>query len=246
MKLSRQELDAKVLSIVQGALDSVDAEDGLKATPEANLFECVGSPQRDPAMLLAMHMGVLREISTVVGDPAVLQVKTHELALALEGNPTVAQFQQFAWNTYEKSVRRKINAVVVEAIAGADGVEEEQVTPEKDIGRDLGADSMSMMEIQFRLERILGMELPLQALHRVFADGSSLPVSRDDNGYEPPAMYFDSALPAAEPRVAAESVARWGSQPFTVARLARAIEEIVVGQAEDVSPSIVAEAKKLA
>ena len=52
-----------------------------------------------------------------------------------------------------------INAAVQEAVVGALGVGEDEVTPDATLLGDLGAESIDLLDILFRLERKLGVKV---------------------------------------------------------------------------------------
>jgi acyl carrier protein len=54
----------------------------------------------------------------------------------------------------------EIFAKVREALVGALGVDEEQVTAEATLGPDLGAESIDYLDIGFRLEKAFGLKIP--------------------------------------------------------------------------------------
>jgi acyl carrier protein len=53
----------------------------------------------------------------------------------------------------------EINGAVKEAMVGALGVDEGEVTPEATLLGDLGAESIDLLDILFRLERKLGVKI---------------------------------------------------------------------------------------
>jgi acyl carrier protein len=57
-------------------------------------------------------------------------------------------------------IHEKVTNVLVEVLA----VDEEQVTPTAALQRDLGADSLDLLEIMFRLQHEFGIEMPRDEL----------------------------------------------------------------------------------
>ena len=57
-------------------------------------------------------------------------------------------------------IREKVTNVRVEVLA----VDDDQVTPTAALQRDLGADSLDLLEIMFRLEQKFGIEIPRDEL----------------------------------------------------------------------------------
>lgn len=55
--------------------------------------------------------------------------------------------------------RDEVTSAVQEAIVGALGVDEEEVTPSATILGDLGAESIDLLDILFRLERKVGVKI---------------------------------------------------------------------------------------
>jgi len=54
----------------------------------------------------------------------------------------------------------EVYAQVREALVGALGVDEEEVTPEATLTGDLGAESIDFLDIVFRLEKEFGIKIP--------------------------------------------------------------------------------------
>ena len=55
--------------------------------------------------------------------------------------------------------REEIHSAVQEAVVDALGVTEDEVTPDATLLGDLGADSIDLVEIRFRLERKVGVKI---------------------------------------------------------------------------------------
>ena len=53
----------------------------------------------------------------------------------------------------------EIDGAVQEAVVGALGVDEDEVTPEATLMGELGAESIDLLDILFRLERSLGVKI---------------------------------------------------------------------------------------
>ncbi|MCX5904911.1 MAG: acyl carrier protein [Proteobacteria bacterium] len=56
----------------------------------------------------------------------------------------------------EKEILKKVQESIVEAL----GVDEEEVTPGAVLFDDLGAESLDLLDIVFRLEKIFGIKIP--------------------------------------------------------------------------------------
>ncbi|MEE8382455.1 MAG: acyl carrier protein, partial [Thermodesulfobacteriota bacterium] len=56
----------------------------------------------------------------------------------------------------EKTIYEKVKESVVEAL----GVDEEEVTPDAALFDDLGAESLDLLDIVFRLEKEFGIKIP--------------------------------------------------------------------------------------
>ena len=54
----------------------------------------------------------------------------------------------------------EIYTKVTDVMVGALGVDEEEVTPEATINGDLGAESIDILDIVFRLEKEFGIKIP--------------------------------------------------------------------------------------
>src|ERR671916_2096127 len=55
--------------------------------------------------------------------------------------------------------RDEVSTAVQEAVVGALGVDEDEVTPEATLLGDLGAESIDLLDILFRLERKVGVKI---------------------------------------------------------------------------------------
>jgi acyl carrier protein len=69
-----------------------------------------------------------------------------------------------AWQPFEKersmSAREEIQTKVAKVLVEALNVDEEEVTPASTLQGDLGAESIDMLDIVFRLEREFGIKIP--------------------------------------------------------------------------------------
>jgi acyl carrier protein len=78
--------------------------------------------------------------------------------------------------------RDEIYSAVQEAVSGALGVGEDEVTPEATLLGDLGAESIDLLDILFRLERKLGVKIQASDLGAHVQGGIPDEEFGDENG----------------------------------------------------------------
>jgi acyl carrier protein len=83
--------------------------------------------------------------------------------------------------------RDEIHSAVQEATVGALGVDEDEVTPTATLLGDLGAESIDLLDILFRLERKLGVKIQASDLGAHVQGGIPDEAFGDENGIITPA-----------------------------------------------------------
>ena|SRR5688572_17366880 len=78
--------------------------------------------------------------------------------------------------------RDEVSGAVQEAVVGALGVDEDEVTPEATLLGDLGAESIDLLDILFRLERKVGVKIQASDLAAHVQGGIPDEQFGDDNG----------------------------------------------------------------
>src|SRR5215216_2837405 len=78
--------------------------------------------------------------------------------------------------------REEIHTAVQEAVVDALGVSEDEVTPEATLLGDLGAESIDLLDILFRLERKLGVKIQASDLGAHVQGGIPDDEFGDENG----------------------------------------------------------------
>ncbi len=78
--------------------------------------------------------------------------------------------------------REDISGAVQEAVVAALGVEEDEVTPDAALLGDLGAESIDLLDILFRLERKLGVKIQASDLAAYVQGGIPDEEFGDENG----------------------------------------------------------------
>src|SRR5918998_6751533 len=78
--------------------------------------------------------------------------------------------------------RDEVSTAVQEAVVGALGVDEDEVTPEATLLGDLGAESIDLLDILFRLERKVGVKIQASDLAAYVQGGIPDEEFGDDNG----------------------------------------------------------------
>lgn len=81
----------------------------------------------------------------------------------------------------------EVSSAVREAVVGALGVDEDEVTPEATLLGDLGAESIDLLDILFRLERKLGVKIQASDLGAYIQGGIADDEFGDDKGIITPA-----------------------------------------------------------
>src|SRR5579859_7618985 len=76
----------------------------------------------------------------------------------------------------------EIQAAVKESVVAALGVDEDEVTPDATLLGDLGAESIDLLDILFRLERKLGIKIQASDLGAYVQGGIPDEEFGDDNG----------------------------------------------------------------
>jgi acyl carrier protein len=85
------------------------------------------------------------------------------------------------------TTRDEIHSAVQEAVVGALGVDEDEVTPAATLLGDLGAESIDLLDILFRLERKLGVKIQASDLGAHVQGGIPDDQFGDENGTITPA-----------------------------------------------------------
>src|SRR5437773_5015080 len=80
------------------------------------------------------------------------------------------------------TTRDEIHSAVQEAVVGALGVDEDEVTPAATLLGDLGAESIDLLDILFRLERKLGVKIQASDLAAHVQGGIPDEEFGDENG----------------------------------------------------------------
>jgi acyl carrier protein len=78
--------------------------------------------------------------------------------------------------------RGEISSAVQDAVVGALGVDEDEVTPEATLLGDLGAESIDLLDILFRLERKVGVKIQASDLAAHVQGGIPDEQFGDDSG----------------------------------------------------------------
>jgi acyl carrier protein len=99
----------------------------------------------------------------------------------------------------------EINGAVQEAVVAALGVEEDEVTPDAALLGDLGAESIDLLDILFRLERKLGVKIQASDLAAHIQGGIPDDEFGDENGIISPAGL--AQLKKVMPQIDAEGLA---------------------------------------
>jgi acyl carrier protein len=63
----------------------------------------------------------------------------------------------------EKTIQERVQTILIDQL----GVKPEQVTPEADLVKDLGADELDIIEVAMAVEEAFSLELPDQDLEKI-------------------------------------------------------------------------------
>ena len=68
----------------------------------------------------------------------------------------------------DPELAQRVNAAVVDALQGALEVDRNEITPTATIMDDLGAESIDLLDLRFRIERALGLRITNEDLAEAF------------------------------------------------------------------------------
>lgn len=115
----------------------------------------------------------------------------------------------------------QVRAIIADALY----VDLAQVTPEANLMRDLGAESIDFLDISFRLERAFNITIPKGEIEQRARQGVSAAYAADGSLTEPVLDNLRSMMPEAAEAIAPGMKFRDIPSLFTVSTFARLVEE---------------------